>query len=80
MFFPFIIFVFNNIDVCSTIYKATLELAIPTEFNIFAGKDMLTVCRENIQLVINDFCGCNWFENVVQTIAIGCEGIGNGKQ
>ena len=73
-------FVFNNIDVVSAVQCSSLRLAVPAVFKASAGENMLAAHGENVQLVLLYISGGDGFENVVQSVAVRSECIGNGKQ
>ena len=80
MFSAGTVFVFNHIDVVSAVLGSSLRLAIPAVFKASAGENMLTAHGEDVQLVLLYFGGGDGFEDVVQTVAVRSESVGNGKQ
>ena len=80
MFLAVRIFVFDDIDVVPAILHAALILSIPAIVDVFAGKNMLAVRHIYIQLIIVDFRSGYRFENVVQSITVWSECVGDGKE
>lgn len=71
--------VFDDIDVGSARHKASLVFAIPAVFEGFAAEYALTAHRVNVDLVIADTAFGLRGKYVVEAVAVGGEGIGDGK-
>ncbi len=80
MFFAAIVFVFNDINVISSVHGSSLKLSVPAVFKASAGENMLATHGEDVQLVLLYIGGGDRSENVVQAVSVGSESVRNGKQ
>ena len=80
MFSAVSLFIFNDINVISTVHGSSLKLAVPAVFEISAGENMLSAHGEDVQLVLLYLGRGDRFENIIQPVAVGSKSVGNGKQ